>query len=549
MVRRSACSPLSKINQMAVTDPRFVDIKALAEACKLGRVDEVRELLARNPEVVNSPDYDTRFHYPESCLWSPLGIAATNGREQLVRWLLDHGADPVPFEVAGQYHSETYGDWTDHLRERGYHSIAEAIEGKIAERYGPRLDAELSQAIAEGNIERARTLLDERPERVHQVDCAGNGPLHMAVAADDEPMARLLLERGSRVDAINGGGRTPAVVALYGLHRWWRDEDKAEILELLLGNGASYTLLIAAARGDEAGVREVLREDPELANAADPCWRRPLSAASSKGHEGVVRLLLEHGADPNAKEAICQGGYSLHEAAERGYIEIVRLLLEKGAIPEHWVDSSGDAVFAAQQHPPEILHLMYSYGATMELKVYAAKHRIDVIAEVLKLAPEKADEVFPYGWEDNGSEELALNIMRLAIRYGARFENASAWNLRWTARKYRKVFRLLQAHGASAEKTLFGVAGDVQRRYGSAEEQLRLIAFLVEECGADVNFCGDEGLTVLAAAAREGHREIVEYLLSKGADPDREGPEWAKPASLAEHRGHIEMVELLRRRT
>src|SRR5262245_54279748 len=60
----------------------------------------------------------------------------------------------------------------------------------------------------------------------------------------------------------------------------------------------------------------------------------------------------------------------------------------KGAVPEHWVDSSGDSLFASQQHP-RILHLLYSYGGTMELQVYAATHRIDVIAEVLKLAPSR----------------------------------------------------------------------------------------------------------------------------------------------------------------
>src|SRR4029078_2092021 len=131
--------------------------------------------------------------------------------------------------------------------------------------------------------------------------------------------------------------------------------EKPEILDFLLKSGAEYTLLIAATRGDEARVREILSTDPSRANAADRCWRRPLSGATSKGHTHIVRLLLEHGADPNAKEAVCQGGYALHEAAWQGFTEIAELLLEKGAIPEHWVDSSGDSLFAAQRHP-EILH-------------------------------------------------------------------------------------------------------------------------------------------------------------------------------------------------
>jgi ankyrin repeat protein len=137
----------------------------------------------------------------------------------------------------------------------------------------------------------------------------------------------------------------------------------------------------------------------------------------------------------------------------------------------------------------------------------------------------------------------------LAIRYGARFEKASEWNLRWTALKYPKVYRLLQQHGANPDLSLLGIAGDMRRRYKGAEEQLRVIAFLVEDCGANVNYSNDEGITPLAAAAREGYRDIVEYLLARGADPNLDAPGWAKPVSLADHRGHAEVASLLRRHT
>ncbi|HYK62343.1 MAG TPA: ankyrin repeat domain-containing protein [Bryobacteraceae bacterium] len=532
---------------MANPDPRFVEIKELHEVCKRGDVKRARELLQAHPDVLNSPDYDTRFYYPESCLWSPLGLAAWRGHEELVRFLLEAGANPVPFEVAAQYHQHIYGDWTNELRERGYRAVVEAIEAAIYRQYGPPIDeGNIRQAVRDGDVERVHSLVKGKPERVRQIDAVANAPLHLAVAANNLEMVQLLVESGSPVDARNGNGRTPAVIALFGLHRWWRNEEKREILDFLLKSGAEHTTLIAATLGDEARIRELLRADPSRANAADPCWRRPLSGAASKGHTSIVRLLLDHGADPNAKEAICQGGLSLHEAAGRGFIEIVQLLLEKGAIPEHWVDSSGDSVFAAQRHPV-ILHLLYSYGGTMELQVYAANHRIDVIAEILKLDPSRAKDVLPYGWDDNGSEELALNIMRLAIRYGARFENASLWNLQWTVLKYPKVYKLLQLHGANPDPLLLMMAGDIRRHYKNTEEHVRTVAFLVEECGANVNYRNEEGITPLAGAGREGNQAIVEYLLAKGANPNTDGPDWTKPLSLAERRGHSEIANVLRR--
>jgi ankyrin repeat protein len=532
---------------MPQIDPRFAEVKELAAVCKSGDLSRMVELLQEHPQILDSPDYDTRFPYPESCLWSPLFIATMYGREPLVDWLLENGANPVPFEVGGQYHHHTYSNWTKEPLARGYDSIVRKIEDAIQRKYGPFPDdANILQAVLSGNIESVRSLIAEKPERVRQVDAVGNTALHVAVARNNAAMARMLIESGSPIDALNGGGRTPLVVAMFGFHRWWRDEWKGEIFDLLLKSGAKYTMLAAATIGDLVQVRKLLHHDPSLANAADPCWRRPLSGAVSHGQTDVVKALLDHGAEPNAKEGICQGGLSLRAAAGHGFREIVRLLLEHGAVPEHWVDSSGDALFAAQNHK-EILHLLYAYGGTMELQVYAASHRIDVIAEVLKLAPSKAKNVLPYGWDDNGSEDLAYNIMRLAIFYGARFEDASEWNMRWTITKYPRVFRLLQQHGANPDLPLRGIAGDIRRRYESPVQQLGCIRFLVEECGADVNCRSEEGMTPLADAAAQGHLDIVEYLLSKGANANPSVPEWAKPMALAERAGHKEVAAYLRR--
>ena len=43
---------------------------------------------------------------------------------------------------------------------------------------------------------------------------------------------------------------------------------------------------------------------------------------------------------------------------------------------------------------------------------------------------------------------------------------------------------------------------------------------LLVEAGADVNAQDNEGCTALMRAAYSGHRELIEYLLSNGADKD-----------------------------
>ncbi|KAK4220982.1 ankyrin repeat-containing domain protein, partial [Podospora fimiseda] len=54
-----------------------------------------------------------------------------------------------------------------------------------------------------------------------------------------------------------------------------------------------------------------------------------LQAASSEGHQEIVKLLLDKGADVNA-----QGGFygnALQAASSEGHQQIVKLLLDKGA--------------------------------------------------------------------------------------------------------------------------------------------------------------------------------------------------------------------------
>jgi len=85
----------------------------------------------------------------------------------------------------------------------------------------------------------------------------------------------------------------------------------------------------AATTGDVAKVKELLDKGVD-ANAANPYGGTPLVYACDKGYPEIVKLLLEHGANPNLSNNF-YGYPAIGWAAQKGNVEIAKLLLDKGA--------------------------------------------------------------------------------------------------------------------------------------------------------------------------------------------------------------------------
>lgn len=90
---------------------------------------------------------------------------------------------------------------------------------------------------------------------------------------------------------------------------------------------------------------------------------RPLHVVARRGNARCVRLLLEAGADPNAKGDL--GDSPLYWAVSRGNLEIARLLLEAGArideINESGYSDLGLCSSKSYRPNPEMFHLLQSY--------------------------------------------------------------------------------------------------------------------------------------------------------------------------------------------
>ena len=181
-------------------------------------------------------------------------------------------------------------------------------------------------------------------------DALGNNPLHWSVITRQLGLIERFAELGTPLDARRADGQTPVLLAVNGAADYWYRmrsgshpslRNTAVIVGSLLARGARYTISVAAAVGDQERVEELLRKDASLARRLDSARRSPLSYAVREGHRHIVRLLLEHGADPNIPEDLATQGAALYLACCRNHLEVAELLLEHGANPNAGMDSSG----------------------------------------------------------------------------------------------------------------------------------------------------------------------------------------------------------------
>ncbi|KAL2046066.1 hypothetical protein N7G274_001513 [Stereocaulon virgatum] len=110
--------------------------------------------------------------------------------------------------------------------------------------------------------------------------------------------------------------------------------------------GAKYgTLLQAASSGGHNFIVQMLLEKGADVNAQGGLYGNALQAASYKGHDQLVQMLLEKGADVNAQGG--RYGNALQAASCEGHNQVVQMLLEKGADVNAQGGLHGNALQAA----------------------------------------------------------------------------------------------------------------------------------------------------------------------------------------------------------
>jgi len=302
----------------------------------------------------------------------------------------------------------------------------------------------------------------------------------------------------------------------------------------------TWPFLSAVYRGDEAAVRQMLARDPSLASA-EYAYLQPLHYAVRGGRIGMVRLLLDAGADPLAEGWSGKFGDEIRDdtplarARDRELDEIVSLLEKAAGDKPRSVSAERKAPSTPEREVED------------EMMQICHRGEIDAALEMIDRHPGIAQAGLYEAVHQNHPE-----LVRILLERGAKATTPWRWacwytplmhSLRYGAPRY-DIAQLLLDHGVNPNET--NGTGMTTLHILAGQGTVDAARWLLDR-GADIHARDREfDSTPLAWAARAGREDMTRFLISRGASVVHPGDEpWATPVAWARRRNHPNLVSLL----
>lgn len=282
------------------------------QAAAVGDAATMSEILTNDASVANA----TGPHPIWGGAPQPLHVAAERNHLELVRQLLDQGAD-----VNGQ--DADYDGWSPlmlaaHGGRLGIHQQREKIVALLVAR-GAEVDIFSASLIDDVKV--IEKLIAENPASAKITGPAGATALHFVRSADT---AQTLLDASADPNARCGWGTSPLERASF------RGREGRAVADVLIDAGAETHACAFACLGDLERLKPLLEKDPASLKSCRKIGASiegtPLHGAVSHGHLQLAQYLLDHGADVN--ERANHGQTPLHLATSR--LDLVQLLVDRG---------------------------------------------------------------------------------------------------------------------------------------------------------------------------------------------------------------------------